>query len=170
MSHRNGKWNILEMFYNKKHTRDKFVVENAFGILKTFHKLPRKIGQHIVIVPNLVVCCCITHNLWIKCHEMNIEHVFHVLHLKKLDYLSFCCFTRMTFASKKSCMNRVGRWWLSYVKCNDRRSFKWKSTHWTKDIFGVPIEHGLTIKCLIKYVTTFEFVFISMTNHVCNFS
>jgi hypothetical protein len=32
MSHRDRECDILEMFYNKKHIREKFVVENAFGM------------------------------------------------------------------------------------------------------------------------------------------
>ncbi len=43
-----GNHNLLEMLYKRKHKQARFVVENAFGILKKiFHELQRKIEMHI---------------------------------------------------------------------------------------------------------------------------
>jgi hypothetical protein len=40
------------------------VVENAFWILrKKFRKLFLKSNLHILFVPNVLICCCIFHNI-----------------------------------------------------------------------------------------------------------
>ncbi len=40
------------------------MVENSFNILKkTFRKLLLKTNLHVFFLPNVVVCCCILHNM-----------------------------------------------------------------------------------------------------------
>ncbi len=40
------------------------MVENAFGIQrKSFKKLFLKSNLHILFIPNVLVCCCIFHNI-----------------------------------------------------------------------------------------------------------
>jgi hypothetical protein len=63
------------------HSQRRSVVANAFGILKdTFHG-----GKHIFIsiIPNLIICFVILHNLLFSCDEINVEHILHLLQEKK---------------------------------------------------------------------------------------
>jgi hypothetical protein len=47
---------ILKLFYNKKHKRDRSVVENVFGILKKkFQELLHKFELSVVFLPNFLL-------------------------------------------------------------------------------------------------------------------
>jgi hypothetical protein len=55
---------ILEMLYNNKHKHGQYVVENAFGILKkTFMELTGIIELDVRLVPNVLTCYYLLHNL-----------------------------------------------------------------------------------------------------------
>jgi hypothetical protein len=55
---------ILERLFNKRLSRGRSVIENAFGILKqSFRELFHITDLHIAFVPDVVVCCCLLYNI-----------------------------------------------------------------------------------------------------------
>lgn len=63
-----GQQSILELLFNKRLSRGRSVIENAFGILKqSFRELLHITDLHIAFLPDVVVCCCLLYNtLWGK--------------------------------------------------------------------------------------------------------
>ena len=63
--HRESRWrSVLECLYNLKHQRGRSVVENSFGILKQcFYELLHVMELHVTFLPDVVVCCCLFHDL-----------------------------------------------------------------------------------------------------------
>jgi hypothetical protein len=65
---------ILETFYKKQLNQCRSVIENSFEILKkSFRKLLLKINLHILILPDVVVCCCILHNMILGVKDFNLQ-------------------------------------------------------------------------------------------------
>jgi hypothetical protein len=61
---RAGQRSVLERMFNKKLSRGRSDVENAFGILKqSFRELLDTIDLHVTFVPDIVICCCLLHNV-----------------------------------------------------------------------------------------------------------
>jgi len=62
--HHTGGTNAQERMFNYRLRTGRCVVENAFGILKgVFRELRQVTETHVNIVPDLVICCCLLHNL-----------------------------------------------------------------------------------------------------------
>jgi hypothetical protein len=65
---------IIEALYNHRLSYDKSVVENPFEILKNmFKELLQKTNLHILSLPNIVVSCCMLHNLILNGRDKNFE-------------------------------------------------------------------------------------------------
>ena len=59
-----GQRSILECLFNKRLSRGHSVIENAFSILKqSFRDLLHIIDLHVAFLPDVVVCCCLLHNI-----------------------------------------------------------------------------------------------------------
>ena len=59
-----GHRSVLECLFNKKLSRGRSVVKNAFGILKqSFRELLGTIDLHVTFIPDVVVCWCLLHNM-----------------------------------------------------------------------------------------------------------
>ena len=61
-----SRWNpvVQKTLFNRKLPRASIIVENAFGILQqTFRELHTASDLHVTLVPDVVMCCCILHNL-----------------------------------------------------------------------------------------------------------
>lgn len=72
---------VIEYIYNKKHRRGRSVVENAFGILKqSWRELLHGSELDVKFIPDVVVCCCVLHNLLIGGSEVQLEELMQVLH------------------------------------------------------------------------------------------
>ena len=55
---------MLERLYNRRLSRGHSVVENAFGILKqSFRELLDVTDLHVTFVPDVVIACCLLHNV-----------------------------------------------------------------------------------------------------------
>jgi hypothetical protein len=55
---------VLERLFNRNPSRGRSVVENAFEILKhSFREFLDTIDLYVTFVPDVVVCCCLLHNL-----------------------------------------------------------------------------------------------------------
>ena len=55
---------VLECLFNKKLSRGRSVVENVFGILKqSFRELLNITNLHVNFVPDIIICCCLLHNV-----------------------------------------------------------------------------------------------------------
>ena len=67
--------NRLETTFNTSISRARCVVENAFGLLKMKW---RRLHQHSIaenanIIPRLVLCACVLHNICIDAGDVNAE-------------------------------------------------------------------------------------------------
>jgi hypothetical protein len=71
----NVEQSILEKLYSKQHKKNRFVFENSLGILKK--KLFHKTKLHVAFVFNMIVCCCILHNLVLGQNELDIVNLMH---------------------------------------------------------------------------------------------
>jgi hypothetical protein len=66
----------LEALYNKQLCHAKVVIENNFGNLKkTFHELMSKSNLHLKFLHDVVVCCCLLHNMIMSRKHMNIDEL-----------------------------------------------------------------------------------------------
>jgi hypothetical protein len=55
---------VVERLFNERLSCGRSVVENAFGILKqNFRELLDVTYLHVTFVPDIVVCCCLLHNV-----------------------------------------------------------------------------------------------------------
>lgn len=56
------------------------MVENAFGILKqSFRELYTASDLHVTLVPDVVMCCCILHNLLLGQSAEEVERLLAML-------------------------------------------------------------------------------------------
>ena len=67
--------NRLESIFNTNISRARCVVENAFGLLKMkWRRLHQhSIAEHTNIIPQLVLCACVLHNICIDAGDVNAE-------------------------------------------------------------------------------------------------
>jgi hypothetical protein len=64
----------------------KVVVENSFDILKkTFKELLIKSNLNVLFLPNVVVCCCMLHNMILSGKDIDIDKL--IFHLELEDML-----------------------------------------------------------------------------------
>jgi hypothetical protein len=68
--------------FNKQLSHVK-VVENCFGILnKTFQKLIIKSNLHKLFLPNVVIYCCMLHNMIMNGKDMDTNELMQQLEAK----------------------------------------------------------------------------------------
>lgn len=71
---------VQEALFNRKLSRARSVVENAFGILKqTFRELHSASDLHVTLLPDVVVCCCILHNLLLGQSAEEVDRLLAML-------------------------------------------------------------------------------------------
>lgn len=103
-----GVHSIQDRLYNRQLRQGRSVVENAFAILKqTFRELLTVSDLHVTLLPDVVICCTLLHNillgkspeevarrlkvleqdgLWVNGNEdINMEPAFQVLPLREFD-------------------------------------------------------------------------------------
>jgi len=74
--------NILSLlFYNKKYKSSKFVIENAFGILKKMFKEFQRFKMHVTFIPHMFTCCLI-HKFVKFENEESIGRLLHIIELE----------------------------------------------------------------------------------------
>lgn len=60
----NGHLTNIQNHYNYKHSATRIKIEQAFGLLKSRWRILRNpIEVDVEIVPHIVTCCCILHNI-----------------------------------------------------------------------------------------------------------
>jgi hypothetical protein len=60
----NGHLTQIQTHYNYKHSATRIKIEQAFGLLKSrWRILQNPIDANIEIIPHIVSCCCILHNI-----------------------------------------------------------------------------------------------------------
>ena len=75
-----GRRSVQEQLFNRKLSRGRSVVENAFGILKhSFRELHSATDLHVTLLPDVVVCCCILHNLLLDQSAEEVERLLAML-------------------------------------------------------------------------------------------
>jgi hypothetical protein len=77
-----GHHNTLKLFYNKKHIKGYFVVENASSILKkNFKELMCRSNLSVTFLCDLFTCCLL-HKLLKTEDEESIKRLFHIINLE----------------------------------------------------------------------------------------
>jgi hypothetical protein len=67
---------VVESLYNRRHRRGRFVVENAFGLMKVnWREMLGKTKLQVHIVSDVFYACCILHNLTIRRGGMSLEEL-----------------------------------------------------------------------------------------------
>ena len=75
-----GRRSVQETLFNRKLSRARLVVENAFGILKqSFRELLGASDLHITLLPDVVVCCSILHNLLLGQSSEEVDRLLEML-------------------------------------------------------------------------------------------
>lgn len=76
----NGRRSVQETLFNRKLSRARSVVENSFGILKqTFRELHSASDLHVTLLPDVVVSCCILHNLLLGQSSEEVDRLLEML-------------------------------------------------------------------------------------------
>jgi hypothetical protein len=71
---------MLDRLYNKRLSRGRSVVENAFGILKqSFRELLTITDLHVTFVPDVVVCCSLLHNVLLGQSPDEVARLLEIL-------------------------------------------------------------------------------------------
>jgi hypothetical protein len=75
-----GHRSVQERLFNRKLSRAWSVVENAFCILKqSFRELLRVSDLHITVLPDVIVCCCLLHNILLGQSPEEVDRLLAVL-------------------------------------------------------------------------------------------
>lgn len=75
-----GRRSVQETLFNRKLSRARSVVENAFGILKqTFRELHSASDLHVTLLPDVVVCCSILHNMLLGQSAEDVDRLLAML-------------------------------------------------------------------------------------------
>ena len=76
----NGRRSVQETLFNRKLSRARSMVENSFGILKqTFRELHSASDLHVTLLPDVVVSCCILHNLLLGQSSEEVDRLLEML-------------------------------------------------------------------------------------------
>jgi hypothetical protein len=74
---------VLEHLYNKRLSKGRSSVENAPGILKQcFRELLGMTDLHVIFVPDVIICCCLLHNVLLV---QNLEEVARLVDILQQD-------------------------------------------------------------------------------------
>jgi hypothetical protein len=66
--------------FNKRLSWGRNVIENAFGILKqSFQELLDVTDLYVTFVPNVIVCCCLLHNVLLGQDPIDVARLFEIL-------------------------------------------------------------------------------------------
>ena len=75
--------NAIQKLYNRRLSRGRAGVENAFGFLKlTFRELQNKIKLDLKFVPDVIYACCILHNILLGERNVDIQELLRVITLE----------------------------------------------------------------------------------------
>lgn len=78
---------VSQKLYNKRLSRGRAVVENAFGIMKgTWRELLRRSELHINIMPDVVYTCALLHNLILNDRNVDIDEVLSAIRLEATTF------------------------------------------------------------------------------------
>lgn len=76
----NRERSYADRLYNRKLRKGRSVVEHAFGILKQcFRELGGKSDLHVTFLPDVIVACCLMHNLLLGQFVDDVEQLLEVL-------------------------------------------------------------------------------------------
>jgi hypothetical protein len=75
-----GRRSVVERLFNRKLSQGRAVVENAFGILKqAFRELKNYSELHVTLVPDVVLCCALLHNILLGQSPGEVERLLECL-------------------------------------------------------------------------------------------
>ncbi len=75
-----GHHTTLELLYNKKHKRGRWVLENFFGILKKiFKEFLIKTKLHVSFMLYAFIACCLLHNCLRSQSESHIQRLMRII-------------------------------------------------------------------------------------------
>lgn len=68
-----GSLSAVEVHYNRRHSKTRMVIENAFGLLKSRFRILNHVNCHLKLVPELITACCVLHNICIAMNDNGID-------------------------------------------------------------------------------------------------
>ena len=72
---------MANALFNRKLSRGRAVVENAFALLKqTFREMHQKIELFMAFIPDVVTCCAILHNVLLNQSHKDVEQFMDILY------------------------------------------------------------------------------------------
>lgn len=78
---------VADCLFNRKLSRGRVVVENAFGLLKlTFRELHLKSDLDVCILPDVITCCAILHNLLLQQSHKAVERLLEVVRIEESQH------------------------------------------------------------------------------------
>jgi hypothetical protein len=79
---------FLQRLFNRKFSKTRVVVENAFGILKlTFRELHNKTDLDINFVPDLIYACAILHNILLGEKDVDVQELLRIITMEANENL-----------------------------------------------------------------------------------
>jgi hypothetical protein len=70
----------VERIFNRKLSQGRVIVENAFGILKqAFRELKLYSDLHVILVPDVVLCCALLHNILLGQSPEEVDRLLECL-------------------------------------------------------------------------------------------
>ena len=75
--------NKIQKLYNRRLSKGRAGVENAFGFLKlSFRELQNKIKVNLKFVPDVIYTCCILYNILLGEQNVDIQELLRVITLE----------------------------------------------------------------------------------------
>ena len=77
---------VLENLFNRKPHHGRYIVENAFGLLKQiFRELLRTSFLKVTFLLDVILCCTILHNILSEQSNEDVEQLLEVLQVEGFE-------------------------------------------------------------------------------------
>ena len=77
---------MAKQFFNRRLRQRRYIVQNAFGILKqTFRELLVKSDLHVTFLPDVILCCALLHNVLLEQSREEVHRFLDILHQNGLE-------------------------------------------------------------------------------------
>lgn len=82
-----GHLSMADALFNRRLSRGRAVVENAFALLKgTFRELQVRSDLSITFIPDVVTACALLHNLLLQQSHVDVERLLNVLRTEGFEH------------------------------------------------------------------------------------
>ena len=75
-----GNLNPRQILFNKRISKTRIIIENTFGLLKSRFRRLHFIDAKIENITNIIISCCVLHNICLKFNDIIPEEQIEVEH------------------------------------------------------------------------------------------